>query len=80
MIKLDICESKSIKKAFYNLVTKVLVVEFHSVKEILYVYENVPDVIAVQFEATESAGKYFLNNIKNKFEFKKLDNKINNLE
>jgi hypothetical protein len=64
-------ESKDIKSIGYDDKTLSLEVEFNSGS--IYVYFKVPKNIYIEFMEADSHGKFFHRNIKNKFEYKKLD-------
>ena len=67
-MKIEITRSGMIKSLDYNKTEKELIVEFNSGS---YKYFDVPEEVFNECLAAESAGKYFLSNIKNKFEFEK---------
>lgn len=64
-------ESKMIKSCEYNPDTKVLIVEFNNGQK--YSYSDVDEDTVTGFMEPESAGRYFIANIKGKFEFEKLE-------
>lgn len=66
-----VVKSAMVKKIMYNFVNETLKVQFPN--EIVYEYYNVPQDEYANLCTSESAGKYFIDNIKNKYEFKKLD-------
>jgi hypothetical protein len=63
-------ESSLIKEVGYDAVTKVLTVIFVKGDE-KYLYKNVPADVYAALMVAESKGKYFVENIKGKFEFAK---------
>ena len=64
-------KSKMIQRSEYTPDTKELIVTFNNGQR--YSYENVDEDIVEEFMDPESAGKYFLQNIKGKFDFNKLE-------
>ena len=58
-------KSSNIKSIGYDIETKVLELEFNN--NAVYCYLNVDLRTIVKFIFTESLGKYFIANIKNKF-------------
>ena len=58
--------SSLLKAVGYDEAQEELHVEFHKGGE--YVYQGVPQAIAMSFERSPSVGRYFLNNIKGKYE------------
>ena len=66
MIKMIPVASSLIKAVGYDPEKEELHVEFHKGGE--YVYQGVPQAIAMSFERSPSVGRYFLNNIKGKYE------------
>ena len=58
--------SSLIKAVGYDSEKEELHVQFHKGDE--YVYRGVPQAIAMSFERSPSVGRYFLNNIKGKYE------------
>jgi hypothetical protein len=63
-------ESSLIKEVGYDAATKLLTVVLVQNDE-KYLYKNVPEDIYAALMAAESKGKYFVENIKGKFEFTK---------
>ena len=68
-------KSTNVSTLGYNSIKKLLHVEFHNGS--VYEYENVPknlydEIIKNKESSIFSVGKYFANNIKNKYKFKKL--------
>ena len=61
-------ESSNIASIDYNEDTYILGVEFKTGSE--YFYENVSRTVAAEFALAESVGKYFAENIRNKYEFR----------
>lgn len=64
-------KSSNIKSASYNTTTKVLIIEFNN--NIKYEYENVEWEKFTKFRMSESQGVFFNKNIKNSYNFKKLN-------
>ena len=64
-------DSKMIRRADYTPDTKELIVTFNNGQK--YSYENVNEDVMNEFMEPESAGRYFLQNIKGKYEFQKLE-------
>jgi hypothetical protein len=64
-------DSKMIKQSEYTPDTKVLVVTFNNGQQ--YSYEDVDEDVMEEFMDPESAGKFFLENIKGHYEYEKLD-------
>jgi hypothetical protein len=62
-------ESTNIQKAMFDTNAKLLEITFNSGSS--YVYEGVSHEIFVAFNAADSQGKYFNQNINKKFNFKK---------
>ncbi|WP_316845099.1 KTSC domain-containing protein [Pedobacter psychrodurus] len=63
--------SSVIKYFSYDGVTKTLKVIF--VTDMVYLYQNVPEKIYKMLKASGSKGRYFNSYIKDKFNFKKLE-------
>lgn len=64
-------ESAMIKSCEYTPETEELVVTFNNGQS--YKYQNVDEDTVTGFMEPESAGKYFIANIRNKFEYEKLE-------
>jgi len=62
--------STMLNSAEYDQTEKTLTVEFSNGDE--YKYKDVPEEIFNEFQSAQSAGKFFLAKIKNKFEYEKL--------
>ncbi len=62
--------SSMIEKCFYDFTKNRLKVKFNGGQ--VYEYENVEPVIYEAFCQAESTGRYFIENIKNKYEFTQL--------
>ena len=65
-------QSSNIKSIGYSEDNEILGVVMKSTSNIMYLYENVPIQTYVNFITSDSKGKYFLNEIKGKFQFKKI--------
>ncbi|WP_406826648.1 KTSC domain-containing protein [Pedobacter sp. KACC 23697] len=63
--------SSVIKFFSYDEATKTLKIIF--VTNMVYLYQNVPGEVYKMLEASGSKGRYFNNNIKDKFEFHKME-------
>lgn len=63
--------SSVIKYFSYDEVTKTLKIIF--VTNMVYLYKNVPEKIYKTFKASGSKGRYFNSHIKDKFNFKKIE-------
>lgn len=63
-------ESSNLKKAVYDTTTHKLHLTFLS--DQTYEYDNVPHETFAQMNLAESQGKYFNQNIKTKFTYRKL--------
>lgn len=70
MIKIETIRSSMLKSVSYDETESSLIVEFHNGGE--YKYKAVPKEIFDAMLNSDSEGKYFLANIKNKFECEKL--------
>lgn len=64
-------ESKMIQSCEYTPDTKVLIVTFNNGQK--YSYSDVDEETVNGFMEPESAGRYFLANIKGKFDYSKLE-------
>jgi len=62
--------STMLNSAEYDQTEKTLTVEFSNGDE--YKYKDVPEEIFNEFQSAQSAGKFFLTKIKNKFEYEKV--------
>ena len=63
-------ESSMIQKCLYNFTTQTLKVKFKSGQ--LYEYLNVEPTVYDSMCTAESTGKFFIEHIKNKYEFSQL--------
>lgn len=70
-MKLQEVQSSTLKSFGYEVATGVLAVEFNGGG--LYVYQGVPEKVAKEFEASESKGKYFGANIKDRYVTTKIE-------
>lgn len=64
--------SSLLEEAQYDVIAKTLIVKFRA-KTIRYIYFDLPKKTAESLFASESAGKFFSEKIKNKFSFTKLE-------
>lgn len=62
--------STMLNSADYNSVERELTIEFSNGDE--YKYKDVPEEIFTELGTAQSAGKFFLAKIKNKFEYEKM--------
>lgn len=62
--------STMLNSADYNSVERELTIEFSNGDE--YKYKDVPEEILIELGTAQSAGKFFLAKIKNKFEYEKM--------
>lgn len=65
-----VAASSNIKEAFYDLDTQTLLVSFN--RGAIYSYSQVPGEVATDFGKALSAGEFFAQNIKGKFDYKKV--------
>ena len=63
-------DSSMIEKCFYDFTKNTLKVKFKGGQ--VYEYENVETAVYENFCKADSTGKYFIENIKNKYEFTQL--------
>lgn len=70
MIKIETTRSSMLKSVSYDESEQSMIVEFHNGGE--YKYKEVPIEVFNEMTAAQSEGKYFLANVKNKFECEKL--------
>jgi hypothetical protein len=64
-------DSKMLSSVAYDEIENEMIVEFANGDE--YKYKKVPMEVFDAMISAPSAGKYFLANVKNKFEYEKLD-------
>ena len=64
-------ESSLLKKMNYNKKSKELILTFKN--DVNYLYENVEEELIKDFLKAESFGRFFLKNIKGKYDYKKLE-------
>jgi hypothetical protein len=69
IINVDV-KSSNIKFASYDTETKTLTITFNTNQK--YEYYDVPWKIFTRFRSESSQGKYFTQNIKSKYKFKKV--------
>lgn len=69
-MKVDITRSNILSGAEYKKADKQLIITF--IKGGQYLYEDVPENVFNDLISAESAGKYFLAHIKDKFKTEKL--------
>lgn len=63
--------SKLLKEAEYDKLTGLLKVTFNTALENSYEYYGVPEQVILDWKEAKSKGRYFSDNIKNKFTTKK---------
>ncbi|MGD2071961.1 MAG: KTSC domain-containing protein [Candidatus Thorarchaeota archaeon] len=63
-------KSSSINSIGYDIIEQILEVEF--TRGAIYQYEDVPAFRVVEFIFADSVGKYFSQNIKNNFKYRKI--------
>jgi len=63
-------ESSNIAKGEYNAAEKTLTITFK--RGGVYRYDGVPEDVALAYKGTESVGKFFFANIKDKYPYTKL--------
>jgi len=69
MIKIEL-NSSMLNSASYDQDEKTLTVEFSNGDE--YLYKDVPQEVFTELSSSHSAGKFFLANIRGKFEHEKV--------
>lgn len=65
-------ESSNLKSLTYDSYDKNLIIEFKGKENNKYSYKDVPEELVENFLKSESKGKFFHTNIKNKYEYKKI--------
>lgn len=67
---LPIAASSNIKEAFYDLDSMTLIVSFQ--RGATYAYSQVPGDVATDFGKALSSGEFFAQNIRGKFDYRKI--------
>ena len=63
--------SNVIKTFSYDAAAKELTVEFRSGR--IYIYEDVPEEVAVRMKSTFSKGEFFNAHVRDRFSFRRVD-------
>jgi hypothetical protein len=69
-------ESSLLKSAGYDAATKILEIEF--LRGGIYQYFDAPEEVYADFQSAESKGRFFLRQIKDKFDYKKVEQDAEN--
>ena len=65
-------ESSNIKAIGYDPFDRVLKIVMKSAPSMIYAYKDVPLHVFQLMEKSESKGRYFINEVKGKYEFEKI--------
>lgn len=69
-IKRTAVESSNIDEIGYDKASSTLIVKFHHGG--IYSYDSVPEKIYKDFLASQSKGKFFISNVKGRYDFRKV--------